>query len=1032
MKSPVNAEAHPANRLRNSVSKTTRSAGRSRRLLRGSARRGAAFFLTIFAAAIFYSASFAAPPRSAHAVRSAAPPASPARVSRRASTMSESGVRNNIASPFGFMPLFQTSGEETIETFAADCVTPKSIFILGETVCAKVTNASVLRPTRPLRRFSWVGPANAIRQQTNITSSTQTDLFTLPATQTTLIGDVLVDNRGEWMAISSNTTDGSTKARAGFSVRDPAQAAANLTLAKIVLGNGEVAAGSNVGFKLFLSNRGPDAAASVVLTDSVPANTTFVSGTQSSGPSFTCTNPSAGSTGTTNCTIASMPAGTMAEFIFVYEVGAGTPAKQNIVNTATVTSTTSDRNAADNTSSANAIVSATGGVAECTLSCPNNIIATANTFENSQPGAIVTFSAADPVGECGPLSTSHASGSFFPVGSTTVTTTSATGGGSCSFTVTVDAAADTTPPTINCPANITVTESAASSNSAAVTYTVTATDNSGTVDVSCDSPSGSSFPVGTTNVVCTATDLGGNVASCAFDVTVNESGCTLGTTPPTPNVTTLPTITRTCAVALMASDIPRATDSCGVQINATTTDPLTYNAAGTYTVHWTYTDGAGGITTQEQTVTVSPDTSAPVPDASSLPTLTGECSVTVATTPTATDNCAGSELAGTTTDPLTYNTPGTHTVHWNFTDAAGNITPQNQTVVVTDGAAPVPNVATLPTINGECSVTLTPPTAADNCAGTITATTSDPTTYTAQGTYTIHWTYNDGSGNTATQDQTVVVDDNTAPTITAPAAVSVNADAVSCAVSGVALGSPTAADNCTVNVSNNAPASFPLGTTTVTWTATDGAGNTATATQLVTVVDATAPVMSCPTNIVVNLPVNSAATSMAVSYPAATATDNCGGSLPVNYSQASGSVFNVGTTTVTASATDAAGNTASCTFTVTVLYNFTGFFSPVSNLPTINNVNAGRAIPVKFSLSGNKGLGIMAAGYPASQQIACDSSAPISNLEGTETSGGSTLSYSPDQYHYNWKTESSWAGTCRVLIVKLNDGTEHTALFKFK
>ena len=109
-----------------------------------------------------------------------------------------------------------------------------------------------------------------------------------------------------------------------------------------------------------------------------------------------------------------------------------------------------------------------------------------------------------------------------------------------------------------------------------------------------------------------------------------------------------------------------------------------------------------------------------------------------------------------------------------------------------------------------------------------------------------------------------------------------------------------------------------------------------------------------------------------------------------------------------------------------------GFFSPVANLPTFNSVKAGQAIPVKFSLNGNHGLGIMAAGFPASQQIACNSSAPLSDLEGTETSGGSTLTYSPDQYHYNWKTESGWAGTCRVLVVKLNDGTEHTALFKFK
>ena len=53
-------------------------------------------------------------------------------------------------------------------------------------------------------------------------------------------------------------------------------------------------------------------------------------------------------------------------------------------------------------------------------------------------------------------------------------------------------------------------------------------------------------------------------------------------------------------------------------------------------------------------------------------------------------------------------------------------------------------------------------------------------------------------------------------------------------------------------------------------------------------------------------------------------------------------------------------------------------------------------------------------------------------MEAIETSGNSSLSYSPDNYQFNWKTESSWAGTCRELVVKLNDGSVHTARFKFK
>src|SRR6185503_11562768 len=58
-------------------------------------------------------------------------------------------------------------------------------------------------------------------------------------------------------------------------------------------------------------------------------------------------------------------------------------------------------------------------------------------------------------------------------------------------------------------------------------------------------------------------------------------------------------------------------------------------------------------------------------------------------------------------------------------------------------------------------------------------------------------------------------------------------------------------------------------------------------------------------------------------------------------------------------------------------YSLVGFFSPVDNPPTLNVVKAGAAIPVKFSLGGNQGLGVMAAGYPSSKAIACDSSVPF-------------------------------------------------------
>ncbi|WP_374464108.1 T9SS type B sorting domain-containing protein [Chryseobacterium sp.] len=88
-------------------------------------------------------------------------------------------------------------------------------------------------------------------------------------------------------------------------------------------------------------------------------------------------------------------------------------------------------------------------------------------------------------------------------------------------------------------------------------------------------------------------------------------------------------------------------------------------------------------------------------------------------------------------------------------------------VVVGDNIAPIPNIVTLADITGDCHTAITSfPTAADNCAGTVTATTTDPLSYSIPGNYIIHWTYNDGNGNTATQNQNIIVVSPAVPTTT--------------------------------------------------------------------------------------------------------------------------------------------------------------------------------------------------------------------------------------------------------------------------
>lgn len=103
-------------------------------------------------------------------------------------------------------------------------------------------------------------------------------------------------------------------------------------------------------------------------------------------------------------------------------------------------------------------------------------------------------------------------------------------------------------------------------------------------------------------------------------------------------------------------------------------------------------------------------------------------------------------------------------------------------------------------------------------------------------------------------------------------------------------------------------------------------------------------------------------------------------------------------------------------------YDFSGFLSPIAGPPTLNKIKAGQSIPVKFSLNGFKGMGVLAAGYPQIQPIACDSDTPLGASMPIATAGNSGLQYDPttDMYTYVWQTDSNLpSGSCQQLIVKL-------------
>jgi hypothetical protein len=200
-------------------------------------------------------------------------------------------------------------------------------------------------------------------------------------------------------------------------------------------------------------------------------------------------------------------------------------------------------------------------------------------------------------------------------------------------------------------------------------------------------------------------------------------------------------------------------------------------------------------------------------------------------------------------------------------------------------------------------------------------------------------------------------------------------------------------------------------------------------------VDSTPPTLHIPTSPITK--VTTSASGTTVDYTAS-ATDDVDGSVPINCTPASGSLFPIGTTQVNCSASDVAGNQASGSFEVKVTYDFGSgsggsFGEPVRDTE-LNQLAAEAGVPVKFGLGADYGLNIFAEGYPKSTKISCSTGLPTDPVEVTATVTKSGLTYDAASglYTYVWKTERAWKGTCRELNLKLADGTDHLVKFEFK
>ncbi|APG59408.1 HYR domain-containing protein [Christiangramia salexigens] len=598
------------------------------------------------------------------------------------------------------------------------------------------------------------------------------------------------------------------------------------------------------------------------------------------------------------------------------------------VGTTTVTYTVTDVNGNTTTESFTVTVNDTEAPE---VSCPENIIINTITGEAY---AVVTFEDATTTDNCeasveqtgGP-----ASGSQFPIGTTTVTFTATDAAGNtteCSFTVTVE---DNEDPTLECPSPITQNVDAGECG-AVVEFTIPqGFDNSGEVSVeqTAGPASGEVFPVGTTTITFTATDASGNTTECSFTVTVNDDEAPIAEDMSNIVVNSDPGV---CG-AVVEYGVVGAKDNCGLESVEVTEGPASGETfpVGTTTVTYTVTDVNGNTTTESFTVTVN-DTEAPevsCPENIIINTITGEAyAVVTFEDATTTDNCEASvEQTGGPASGSQFPI-GTTTVTFTATDAAGNTTECSFTVTVEDNEDPTlecPSPITQNVDAGECGavVEFTIPQGFDNSGEVSVEQTAGPASGEVfpVGTTTITFTATDASGNTTECSFTVTVNDDEAPVLEEMNDIVVDNDPGRCGAI-VEFEMIGAKDNCelsTVEITEGLQSGteFPVGTNQVTYTVKDINGNVATESFTVTVNDTEAPTIECPQDITMIVEIGTTAT--VVEYTEIITTDNCDGTtVELTSGLASGEEFPLGTTTVTYTVTDAAGNSTSCNFTVTV------------------------------------------------------------------------------------------------------------------
>ncbi len=543
---------------------------------------------------------------------------------------------------------------------------------------------------------------------------------------------------------------------------------------------------------------------------------------------------------------------------------------------------------------------------ECTGSTDPANTGSASAIDNCDPAPAIGFSDIVVGGGCPQESTI----------SRTWTATDACG--NSSSCVQIISIQDTEGPVITCPANITV--ECTDSTDPADTGSATAVD--------CDPNPTITFTDNVTPGACpqensiertwTATDACGNSSTCVQTITVEDSVA--------PTITCPPDVTAECSGGTDPGDtgVASATDNCDSAPVIGFTD-VTIDGACPQGINitrtWIATDACGNTSTCVQIILLD-DIEGP---SIVCPTdVTIEC--TDSTDPantgiaTATDNCDGSPLIDFSDITLAGNCPQESAISrtWVATDGCGNSSTCVQVITIVDSTPPVITCPANLTIG--CTDSTDPadtgePTAVDNCDGAPVFSYSDVTiggNCPQDMIITRTWTATDACGNSSTCDQIISVEDNEAPVITCPAAVTIECtESADPADTGFA--SATDCDPDPVITFSDVTVSGACAqerTIERTWTATDACGNASTCLQTIFVDDSNGPTVMCPADVTINCPDSTDPANTGT----ASATDNCDGSPSVDFSDVilPGACTESFTIQRTWTATDACGNTGTC------------------------------------------------------------------------------------------------------------------------